>query len=61
MLTEWPINDIAFATTDIWDITENKCIPKGAKVEIQDHDHCADLWIVEYDGKIYLATLEELA
>ena len=61
MLTEWPATDLARAVKTIRDITETDPIPKGALVFLQDFDSCAEVWIVEYADRIYLATPDELS
>ena len=65
MLTEdqRPPNSVARAAKPIWDVTERMPIPRGATVDIQDFDSCADstgLWVVEYRRRIYLAAPDEL-
>ena len=57
------ITDVAYATRTIYDITEDEPIPRGARVEIQDFDRCGGsdgLFIVDYEGRIYLASPDEL-
>ena len=54
------IPDVAYTRRQIWDITEPTPIPKGVMVQIQDYDSCADLYFVEWHGRIYAATPDEL-
>lgn len=61
MLTTTPA--IAIAACAIRDITEPAPIPRGAKVQVLDHDpHGGDegLYVVEFEGRVYLAEPGEL-
>ena len=60
---DWPMNGKARTTRAVWDITEERPIPRGERVTIVDLDRCGDvggLWIVEYRGRIYQALPDEL-
>ena len=51
MLRHIPDNNIAFAVRPVYDITEAKPIPRGARVRVEDFDGCADcegLFVVSY-------------
>ena len=57
-------NHSAYTACEVFDITECRPIPKGAKVSIEDFDGCggdAGMFIVEYRGRIYMATPDELS
>jgi hypothetical protein len=60
MLTEFTGDGTARAVRNIWDISEDVPIPRGAIVSLEDWDGCADLWVVQWQGRIYLATADEL-
>ena len=48
MLTEWTDNSLATTTRPVWDITEERPIPRGVVVALQVFDPCggdAGLWI----------------
>lgn len=44
----------------IEDITEQEPIPRGQTVGIEDVDTLAGIWFVEWRGRIYMATEDEL-
>ena len=56
---DWSMNGKARTTRVVWDITEERPIPRGERVTIVDLDRCG-LWIVEYRGRIYQALPDEL-
>jgi hypothetical protein len=60
MLLDIPPNFVAFATRRIFDISEDHPIPRGARVSVEDQIRCDDLFVVEYEGRIFLATPDEL-
>ena len=60
MLTDFPANALAWTTCAVWDITEPSPIPTGERVTVDDFDRAADLFIVQWQGRIYLAMPAEL-
>lgn len=44
----------------IRDITETEAIPKGSVVSVEDYDSCAHLYVIQWHGRIYLASPDEL-
>lgn len=60
MLTHIPDNRTAVATKTIRDITEQRPIPRGTRVGIEDYDQSGELFVVEWQDRIYLASPDEL-
>ena len=60
MISTIPDNDRATTAKRVFDITEDRPIHKGVAVSVEDYDPCAELFVVEWDGRIYLATPDEL-
>ena len=60
MLKEIPLNSKAITTCAVHDITEDRPIPRGRVVAVEDYDRCAGLYVVEYRDRIYLASPDEL-
>ena len=60
MATRLAHADRAVTTRQVWDVTEPKPIPRGAVVSVEDYEPCADLYVVDYEGRVYMAEPEEL-
>lgn len=60
MLKHIPENHIARTVKQVWDITEDDPIPRGARVHVGDFVTCDDMFVIEYGDRIYLAAPDEL-